>query len=85
MRSRLAQTTGPAFLLDLGDRPARSALTVEDFAGLDLQAGDRLVYRVGWDRHLHEPGYFTDMPRLTVEAARFLAGLRADGHADPES
>lgn len=72
----LAQTTGPAFLLDLGDRPARSALTVEDFRGLDLQPGDRLVYRVGWDRQLHEPGYFTDMPRLTVEAAHFLAGRR---------
>ena len=70
----LSQTTGPAILLDLSDRPARSSLTADDFSSLDLQPGDRLVYRLGWDRQLHEPGYFTDMPRLSVEAARWLAG-----------
>lgn len=69
----LERTTGPAFLLDLSGRPHRSSLTVADFEGLDLRPGDRLVYRLGWDRQLHEPGYFTDMPRLSVEAARWLA------------
>ena len=34
------------------------------------------MYRLGWDRQLHEPGYFSDMPRLSVEAARFLATRR---------
>ena len=48
----------------------------QDFDGLDLRPGDRLVYRLGWDRQLHEPGYFSDMPRLSVEAARWLAGRR---------
>ncbi len=72
----LEQTTGPAILLDLDGRPSRSSLTLEDFSGLDLQPGDRLVYRLGWDRHLHKPGYFTDMPRLSVPAARWLAERR---------
>jgi arylformamidase len=69
----LEQTIGPAILVDLGDRPAKSLIEVDAFAGLDLGPGDRLVYRLGWDRHLHEPGYFTDMPRLTVAAATWLA------------
>ena len=72
----LAQTTGPAILLDLGGRAPRSSLEAADFADLDLQPGDRLVYRLGWDRQLHEPGYFSDMPRLSVEAAGWLAERR---------
>lgn len=72
----LEQTTGPAFLLDLGDRAPRSSIVVGDFAGLDLQPGDRLVYRMGWDRRVNEPAYFTDMPRLSVEAAHWLADRR---------
>ena len=72
----LEQTTGPAFLLDLGGRPDRSQLTVEEFAHLDLRPGDRLVYRMGWDRRLGQPEYFTDMPRLSVPAAQWLAERR---------
>ena len=72
-RVPLEQTTGPAFLLDLDGRAPRSLLTIEDFAGSDLRPGGRLVYRLGWDRQLREPGYFTDMPRLSVPAARWLA------------
>ena len=72
----LEQTTGPAILLDLSGREPRSSLAVEDFSHLDLRPGDRLVYRLGWDRHFTEPGYFTDMPRLSVGAARWLAGRR---------
>jgi len=72
----LEQTSGPAILADLGDRPARSAIEIEDFAGLDLQPGDRLVYRLGWDRRVNEPGYFTEMPRLSLGAAAWLAERR---------
>ncbi len=72
----LEQTTGSAILLDLSGRAPRSSLGVADFAHLDLQPGDRLVYRLDWDRQLHEPGYFSDMPRLSVDAARWLAERR---------
>jgi len=72
----LEQTTGPAFLLDLSGRPDRSLLNVDDFAHLDLRPGDRLVYRLGWDRRLGEPDYFTEMPRLSVAAAEWLVERR---------
>src|SRR5258705_12169002 len=32
----LDQTTGPAILVDLGDRPPGSSIEIADFAGLDL-------------------------------------------------
>ena len=75
-RIPLGQTTGPAILVDLGERPPRSSIEVEDFAGLALEPGDRLVYRLGWDRHVDEPGYFTDGPRLSLLAAAWLAERR---------
>ena len=76
MRSRSSRRPGrPSCSISSGRAP-RSSLGVADFADLDLQPGDRLVYRLGWDRQLHEPGYFTDMPRLSVEAARWLAERR---------
>jgi arylformamidase len=75
-RIPLGQTTGPAILVDLGERPPRSAIEVADFSRLELQPGDRLVYRVGWDRRVEEPGYFTDGPRLSLDAARWLAERR---------
>jgi arylformamidase len=72
----LSQTTGPAILVDLSDRAAKSSIEIDAFEGLDLQPGDRLVYRLDWDRRRHEPGYFTDMPCLSVPAARWLADRR---------
>ena len=72
----LDQTTGPAILVDLGERPPRASIEIEDFAGLDLRRGDRLVYRLGWDRQFGETGYFTEMPRLSVAAAAWLAERR---------
>jgi kynurenine formamidase len=72
----LEQTSGPALLVDLGDRPPMSTIDVEDFAGLELEPGARLVYRLGWDRMVNEPGYFTDGPRLTLAAAAWLAERR---------
>jgi kynurenine formamidase len=72
----LEQTTGAAILVDLGDRPPRASIEIDDFAGIDLQPGARLVYRLGWDRHVGEAGYFTDMPRLSLAAAAWLAERR---------
>ncbi len=72
----LEQTSGPALLVDLGERPPKSAIEIEDFAGLDLRPGDRLVYRLGWDRRGNEPGYFTDGPSLSLAAAAWLAKRR---------
>lgn len=72
----LAQTTGPAVLVDLGDRAPGSSIEIDDFANLNLAPGARLVIRLGWDRRLDEPGYFTDMPRLSLAATAWLAERR---------
>jgi kynurenine formamidase len=75
-RIPLEQTSGPAILVDLGDRAPKSEIGIAAFAGLDLHPGDRLVYRLGWDAHVADPRYFTDMPRLSLAASEWLAERR---------
>jgi kynurenine formamidase len=72
----LWKMVGQAWLVDLTDRPPRSMIEVSDVAVPEISAGDRLVYRLGWDRMWPSPAYFTDMPRLSIEAARWLADRR---------
>jgi arylformamidase len=75
-RVPLEQTTGPAVLLDLSAKGPRSTVEVKDLEGADVGPGDRLVCRFGWDRVLPDARYFTDMPRISVAAARWMAERR---------
>ena len=73
----LGQTIGEAILVDLRHKADRSTIEVSDLDGLDLAPGDRLVYQLGWDQRLVDPAsYFTDMPRLGLDTARWLATKR---------
>ena len=72
----LEQTSGEAVLIDVSGRPPRSSIEPADLDVVELRPGDRLVYRMGWDRVWPDPSYFTDMPRLSVAAARWLAERR---------
>jgi kynurenine formamidase len=75
-RIPLEQVAGPAILVDLADKAPRSSIEPADLDVVELVPGDRLVYRLGWDRVWPDPAYFTDMPRLSVAAARWLAERR---------
>lgn len=77
-RIPLERFCGPARLVDLapgGELEAKTALTVEMFAEhADAFGPDaRVIYRTGWSRMFGRPEFFTDLPSLTVEAARWIA------------
>jgi len=72
---------GPAALVDLapgGVLEPKTPLTLERFQPhADVfQPGARVVYRTGWDRMFGRPEFFTDLPSLTLEAARWIAERR---------
>jgi arylformamidase len=72
----LEQTCGPAILIDLTAKAPRSSIEPADLDIVDLAPGDRLVYRMGWDRVWPDPTFFIEMPRLSIAAARWLADRR---------
>lgn len=74
----LAAMVGPATLVDLRHKAPRSTITVDDLADVPLTGGGRLVLRLGWDAVLDQDpaAYFTDVPRLGVETAQWLATKR---------
>jgi kynurenine formamidase len=72
---------GPAALVDLAPGsylPAKvriSARMFEPYADR-FQPGAKVVYRTGWQRRFGTPQFFSDIPTLTLEAARWIAGRR---------
>ncbi len=72
---------GPARLVDLapgGHLEPRTPITadmLQQHAGT-FEAGGKVIYRTGWSRTFGRPEYFTDLPSLTLEAARWIAGRR---------
>ncbi len=74
-RIDLARCVGPATVIDLSWKQPRDAITVADFAPYEsrVQPGARILCRLGWDRRLFQPGYFSDFPSMTVQLAEWLA------------
>lgn len=68
---------GEAVLLRIPKAP-REELRVEDFARHEavLQPGAKIIYETGWHRQFGQPGYFSDFPSLTQEAARYLVSRK---------
>ena len=77
-RIPLERFCGPAKLVDLapgGALQPKTDLTIDMFAehADAFQPGSRVIYRTGWSRMFGQPEFFTDLPSLTVEAARWIA------------
>ena len=77
----LGRFYGPASLADLAPGtvlPPKTPLTVEMFQPHEakFRPGARVLYRTGWDRQFGCPGYFSDFPTLTLDAARWIAARR---------
>ena len=69
---------GPAELVDLapgGALQPNTRLTLEMFTehADAFRPQSRVIYRTGWSRMFGKPEFFTDLPSLTVEAARWIA------------
>lgn len=72
---------GPARLIDLapgGKLEPLTPLTVEMFGEHTdaFRPGAKVIYRTGWDRLFGRPEFFTDLPSLTLEAAKWIAEQR---------
>lgn len=72
---------GPARLVDFAPGSVlapNTPLTVEMFASRAeaFQPGAKVIYRTGWDRMLGQPGFFSEIPSLTIEAARWIASRK---------
>ena len=72
----LEQVIGPAILVDLTHKAPESEIGIADLDVVELHPGDRLIWRMGWDRVWPDMTFFTGMPRLGVDAARWLADQR---------
>ena len=77
-RLDLRRGFGPAWVLDFSRKAAKEEITVAELERYadSTGPGSRLIFRTGWDRVYPDPRYFTDMPALSVEACRYLAGRR---------
>jgi arylformamidase len=72
----LSTLVGPAELLELGELAPNSDITaamLEPFAGR-VCAGRRILLRTGWSKRFGEPGFFSEHPNMTLDAAEWLAG-----------
>lgn len=83
----LGKCMGPAWLVDLSGIKPRSLITVEDLGPHQkkIQAGDGLLIRTGWSLLAHSPAYRNDLPRISLELARWCAdnGVRTLGVEPP--
>ena len=69
----LDQCMGPAWVVDLTDIEPRTLIQVSDLGGAKnrIRAGDGLLLRTGWSRHLGTPSYRNSLPRVSLELARW--------------
>ena len=77
----LERFCGPARLVDLapgGELEPKTPITVEILKqhADAFQPGASVIYRTGWYRVFGRPEYFTDLPSLTLDAARWIAEKR---------
>jgi arylformamidase len=68
---------GPATVLRI-PKKAMGNITLDDLQPFEprLKPDARIILATGWHRHYGEPGYFTEFPGLTLEAASYLAARR---------
>jgi arylformamidase len=74
----LERCVGPATVVDFSWKQPKESITVADFAPYEpiVQPGARILLRLGWDKMLGQPGYFTDFPSMTTELANWLASRK---------
>ena len=73
-RQALDVCAGPARVIDLTPISERELITVDRFmaAAGSVQPGDRLLLRTDWHHRLGTDSYRDDLPRISIELARWL-------------
>jgi len=83
----LDQCMGPAWVVDLTGIAPRTLIQVSDLGHTqdNIRAGDSLLLRTGWSRHLGTPSYRNSLPRVSLELARWCGdnGVRMLGVEPP--
>lgn len=74
----LAVCCGQARIVDMGLAEPRQLLTVEDVETRlgTVYPGDRLLFRTGWSRRAGTPEYRNELPRISIELARWLVARK---------
>ena len=74
----LDKCVGPAWVADLGEVLPRALITVADLGDLAdrIGPGDRLLLGTGWSQRAEQPEYRDELPRVSLELARWLADRR---------
>ena len=75
-RLDLGKCVGPARIIKLDGIGPGSAITVELLKGHEgaLTTGARVVLNTGWSRNYPQDIYFAEMPGITVDCAKWIAG-----------
>jgi kynurenine formamidase len=83
----LDKCMGPAWVVDLTGIEPRTVIRVADLGPVaeKLNAGDGLLLRTGWSRHIGTPSYRNSLPRVSLELARWCGdrGVRLLGVEPP--
>jgi kynurenine formamidase len=83
----LERCMGPAWVVDLTGIEPRTLIQVSDLGAVQDQtcAGDSLLLRTGWSRHIGTPSYRNSLPRVSLELARWCGdkGVRMLGVEPP--
>lgn len=84
----LNDCVGKAWLIPLDNVPPKAPITVADLGALKnrIAAGDALLLRTGWSRHVGDPDYYRDnFPPISEELARWMVktGIRMVGVEPP--
>lgn len=71
----LQAVVGTAIVVNLAPAAAKQLITVDDLAGVAdrVQPGDRLLFRTDWYKRYGTPEYRDDLPRISLELARWIA------------
>lgn len=74
----LSVCCGPARLVDLTPVLPKQLITVSDVLSAtgDVHSGDRLLFRTDWHKRFGSPQYRDELPRISIELARWLVEKR---------
>jgi kynurenine formamidase len=74
----LAVCLGPASIVNVAPARPRQLIGVEDLGPLagSIQPGSRLLFRTDWHKRHGTPEYRDELPRISLELARWLADQR---------
>ncbi len=74
----LSVCVGPATIINLAPAKPKQLINIEDLGGLvdSIEPGMRLLFRTDWHQRYGTPEYRNELPRISLELARWLVEKR---------